>query len=162
MSSEPHGSQTPYAHTSGWPPEQVSSQPLQSPAQESMVPPSGLESPPTPAGGGLPMSPTPSIDLIENTDEIWVYIDLPGFKPEEIQLEGDPRTLHISATRPSELENGRNVLVNERIQQVDRVISLPTDVDMDQIEAVFEDGVCKITVPKQASERYREIEIHAE
>jgi len=33
---------------------------------------------------------------------------------------------------------------------------------MDQIEAVFEDGVCKITVPKQASERYREIEIHAE
>ncbi|WP_336023492.1 Hsp20/alpha crystallin family protein [Halobellus salinisoli] len=107
------------------------------------------------------MAPTPSIDLIENTDEIWVFIDLPGFKPEEIQLEGDPRTLHVSATRPSEIEDGRNVLINERTVQIDRVIQFPTDVEMDEIDAVFDDGVCKITVPKAASERYREIDIRS-
>ncbi len=161
MSSEPYGSQAPYAPSRGWSTEQVSGQSPQSAGPEALTPSPQMETAPGSAVGGLPMAPTPSIDLIENTDEIWVFIDLPGFKPEEIQLEGDPRTLHVSATRPSEIEDGRNVLINERTVQIDRVIQFPTDVEMDEIDAVFDDGVCKITVPKAASERYREIDIRS-
>lgn len=158
MSSEPYRPQTPYARPGGWPSEALSGQSMQ--GQETMATQSMTQAAAQQAGmGGVPVTPTPSIDLIENTDEVWVFIDLPGFKPDEIQLEGDPRTLHVSASRPSEVENGRNVLINERSIQIDRVIQLPTDVNMDDVDAVFEDGVCKVTVPKSASERYREIEI---
>lgn len=114
----------------------------------------------TPAGA-VPRVPNPSIDLIENTDELWLFIDLPGFQPKEIQLEGDARTIHVSASRPSEIENGRNVLKNERSFQVERTIQLPVAVDVEEVEATFEQGVCKLTIPKAASERYRDIEIRS-
>ncbi|WP_156105624.1 Hsp20/alpha crystallin family protein [Halobellus rufus] len=160
MSSEPYETQTPYGGSGGWPVEQLPGQTPGAMVTETQ----GSQSVAEPTQGAAtspPVTPVPAVDLIENTDEIWVFIDLPGFKPEEIQLEGDPRTLHIGATRPSEVEDGRNVLVNERFVQIDRTIQLPTDVEMDEIDAVFEDGVCKITVPKKASERYREIDIRS-
>jgi HSP20 family molecular chaperone IbpA len=97
------------------------------------------------------------VDLIENADELWVFIDLPGFQREEVTLEGDAQTLHISAARPAEVEEGRSVLVNERYAQVDRVIPLPTTVDIEDADAIFEDGACKITLPKAAADRYQEI-----
>ena len=113
----------------------------------------------TESAGGQPWVPSPAIDLIENTDELWVYLDLPGFQPDEIQLEGDARPLHVSASRPSEVEEGRNVLRHERTVQVDRTIQLPVTVDIEEIDAIYEHGVCKLTIPKAANERYRDIEI---
>jgi HSP20 family protein len=109
--------------------------------------------------GSVPWTPTPAIDLIENTDELWVFIDLPGFKPDEIHVQGDARTLRVRASRPSETEEGRNVLAHERATEVERTVQLPFTVDVEKIDAIFEHGVCKLTVPKAANERYRDIDI---
>ncbi|RLM54017.1 Hsp20/alpha crystallin family protein [Halobellus sp. Atlit-31R] len=160
MSSEPNRQQPPYTQPAGWPATQVPTQtPFQTVEQQPGQPVATAQAAQAGQLAGPPLVPRPAVDLIENNDEIWVFIDLPGFKPEEIQLEGDARTIHVKATRPSDVEDGRRVLMHERTVQVERTIQLPTDVDLEQVDALFEDGVCKIKIPKAASERFRNIDI---
>ncbi|MFB6172780.1 MAG: Hsp20/alpha crystallin family protein [Haloarculaceae archaeon] len=101
---------------------------------------------------------TPAVDILDNTDEIWVFVDLPGFRKGETQLRGDETTLVVSAERIDELEEGRSVLVRERPTRVERTIPLPATVDVSDAEATYEDGVCKVILPKAASDQFREIE----
>ena len=163
MSSEPTRHPSPYSQPTGAITNQFpidASSMSEAAQQQSDAQAAAVASDPAAGGAaGRPWVPSPAVDVIENSDELWVFLDLPGFQPDEIQLEGDARTLHVSASRPSEVEEGRNVLTHERTVQVERTIQLPVTVDIDEIDAVFEDGVCKMTIPKAANERYRDIEI---
>jgi HSP20 family protein len=117
------------------------------------------------ADAGVQLSaPTgyPPIDIVDNAVEIWVYVDLPGFQTDEIQVHGDSTTLVLSAERPSEIEEGRNVIVNERATRTERTIQLPTQVDISNAEMRYEDGVCKVVLPKVESERFTRIEFNSD
>jgi len=106
--------------------------------------------------GGPPQRPL--IDVVDNTMNLWVFVDLPGFQIDEIHVRGDETTLMISADRPAEIEEGRNVVVQERPQHIERTVQLPTTVDVSEADLSYEDGVCKIMLPKAASERFTELE----
>lgn len=98
---------------------------------------------------------------MDNTTEIWIFVDLPGFTDDEVEVRGDQHSLVISADRPTELEEGRRIVLHERPTRVERTIQLPAPVDVDGAVATFDDGVCKVTLPKVAAERYKEIEFEA-
>jgi HSP20 family protein len=163
MTSDPTRHPSPYSQPSGELASQFSidASPSSDPAGQQPEAQIAAVAPDPAAGyaGGQVWVPSPAIDVIENSDEIWVFLDLPGFQPDEVQLEGDARTLHVSASRPSKVEEGRQVLTHERTVQIDRTIQLPVTVDIEEAEAIFERGVCKLTIPKAANERYRDIEI---
>ena len=114
-------------------------------------PPQPQVQPTTPAGG-------PPVDIVSNAMDLWVFVDLPGFQPDEIHVRGDETTLMITAERPDELEEGRQVLVKERPERVERTIQLPATVDISEADLHYEDGVCKIILPKASSDRYIELE----
>jgi HSP20 family protein len=97
------------------------------------------------------------MDIVDNSDELWVYVEAPGFQPEEIRVRGDETTLLVSAERPTETEEGRKVVVQERAQQLERTIQLPAPVDIAGAELTYEDGVCKVMLPKAAAERFTEL-----
>jgi len=99
----------------------------------------------------------PPVDIVDNSVRIFVAIDLPGFKEEEIRLRGDEFTLIISAERPDEREEGRSVVLSERPKRVERAVTLPAAVDIEAATASYEDGVCTVTLPKTSTERYGEI-----
>lgn len=121
--------------------------------------------PEQPAWGEQPTQPTgppmearvPPMDIVDNSDELWVYVEAPGFQPEEIRVRGDETTLLVSAERPTETEEGRKVVVQERAQQLERTIQLPAPVDIAGAELTYEDGVCKVMLPKAAAERFTEL-----
>lgn len=161
MSSEPNRRQSPYSQPSGELTTRIdaSSTPEAAQPQSSTQAATVAPEPAPSYAGGQPWVPSPAMDLIENSDELWVFLDLPGFQADEIQLEGDARTLHVSASRPSKIEEGRNILTHERTVQVERTIQLPVAVDIEKSDATFEHGVCKMTIPKAANERYRDIEL---
>ena len=104
-----------------------------------------------------PLGATPLADVVDNEDELWVYLDLPGFDQDELQVRGDERTIVVNARRFGDVEEGRQFLVNERPTRFERTISLPTSVDVDEANVSYERGVCKITLPKEAAEQYQEI-----
>lgn len=105
-----------------------------------------------------PPAQGPPVDIVSNAMDLWVFVDLPGFQPEEIHVRGDETTLMIAAERPNELEEGRQVLVRERPEHVERTIQLPATVDVSEADLHYEDGVCKIILPKASSDRYIELE----
>lgn len=94
--------------------------------------------------GNLPL------DVYETDDALVVEAALPGFKPEEIEIEEQQGVLTIRAEHKEEKEEkGDNWLLNERSVQVfERSFPLPVDVKADKAEAKLENGVLHIALPK--------------
>lgn len=94
----------------------------------------------------------PDIDIFERDGKIVVKVDLPGLRPEDVEvtLEGD--VLQISGKREMGKEvKEENYYCSERAYgEFSRAVRLPDGVDADSIEAAFKDGVLEVAVPKPA------------
>jgi HSP20 family molecular chaperone IbpA len=92
----------------------------------------------------------PPIDMVEDTKDLVVTIDLPGFAKKDIKLRIVGNVLSISAKR-DEGENLGTVYYKHRPIQIDKKIPLPIPIsDHDeQIDGIakYEDGVVTLKIP---------------
>ncbi len=89
-------------------------------------------------------------DIYEKDGAYHLELDVPGFKKDEIKVECDNGTLTITAEKNENKEEKENkkYIKRERIYgKYSRSFYLG-DVDSENIEAGFQDGILKITVPK--------------
>lgn len=110
--------------------------------------------PSAPPGYGQSDAATPSVDVIDTPEEIWVFVDLPGFTEDETQIRADENTIMVSAERREEAAEGQNPLLQERAHRFERSLQLHAPVDSSEAEATYEQGVCRVKLPKLATERY--------
>jgi Molecular chaperone (small heat shock protein) len=113
----------------------------------------------TPTLRGAGMDFYPAVDLEEKDGNYVVTVDLPGMKKDEIKIDLADNVLSISGekTRKHEAEGGR---YSERSYgKFMRTFTLPNTVDSEKINAQFEDGVLKVTLPKAEQARTRAIKI---
>jgi HSP20 family protein len=107
----------------------------------------------------------PPTDLKETKDAHVLEIELPGLKPQDIDVSVDDDALVICGQKSEENADATAAYhVNERrYGRFERNFPLPPDVRRDRIEAQFRDGVLKITLPKeaQASPQRAKIEVKA-
>jgi len=93
------------------------------------------------------------VDVVEVDDTIEVTADLPGYDPDEIDVQlRDGRRLEIRATR-SETREEREGTVHRserRQESVSRTVTLPTDVDEEGTEATYSNGVLAVRLPTLA------------
>lgn len=105
------------------------------------------------------------IDLSETDDALEIDVDLPGVKEGDIDVTFRDGALFITGERKHESEEKKkNYYRSERSYgSFSRSITLPCDVEADQIDARFKKGVLKIMLPKSpaAKESQRKIEIRA-
>lgn len=103
------------------------------------------------------------LDIYEEGDFTVVKASIPGFKPEEIKVEVRDDVLTITGeTKVKEERKDRNYHVREnRTEQMTRSVLLPTPVIADQAEAVFENGVLTLTMPKSKTANTKVIPIKA-
>ena len=91
-------------------------------------------------------------DVRETDNSYEVDIDLPGFKKDDIHLELDGDTLTVSAERHSDWEDeekkGGFVRCERSFGQYSRSFDV-SGVDTSKIDASYEDGVLKLTLPKK-------------
>jgi HSP20 family protein len=113
--------------------------------------------------GGLLRAP--DADVVETEDQIRVMVELPGIKAEDINLDLENNVLTISGEKREEHEeqdeNNSWHLSERRYGKVSRSFVLPRDVEQEQIQARFEDGVLSVTIPKTEKARRRRIEIQS-
>jgi HSP20 family protein len=97
----------------------------------------------------------PAIDVVRDDGKITVRADVPGVKPEEIEIEVDDDVLTISGRHEEEKEEKKeNYLRRERrVGSFSRSIRLPAGVASDDIEATCEDGKLEVTIPAPKRER---------
>ncbi len=103
------------------------------------------------------------VDIYESEDKLFYVIEaaLPGFKPEELHITAMGDTLTISAVKMEEVKPDKEPYVRrERYTgEMTRTFTLPTVVDAEKIEAVFEHGVLKLSIPKAEEVKPKEIPI---
>lgn len=104
-----------------------------------------------------------AVDLVEDNANLFLLVELPGMKKEEIQItmSGD-RAVVISGVKSSENIAGARTIVGERwYGNFNRTIAIPEaiEVDSSRVSASYTDGVLKITLPKAGSSAGRSIEI---
>lgn len=104
---------------------------------------------------------TPPVDVSETGDCIEVRTELPGMKRDEIQIDVANGVLTISGEKKEENEdNGRSWHRREvRYGFFSRSFSLPTGVKPDEAKASFENGVLKVSLPKEEKALHRKIQI---
>jgi HSP20 family protein len=103
----------------------------------------------------------PRLNLSETDQKYEVSLDLPGMKPENIDIELKQGELWITGTRQGEKEeNGKAWHRVERFYgEFRRVVRLGEDVDPENITAEYNDGVLTVSVPKTELARTRKIAV---
>jgi len=101
------------------------------------------------------------LDAYVTPNEIVVTANMPGVKPEgvEITLEGD--TLTIRGERPAPLENVDYVMQERPFGKFQRTLNINVPVDADKAEAKYENGLLTLTIPKAESVKPKTIQVLA-
>jgi HSP20 family protein len=103
----------------------------------------------------------PSLDLSENPNTIEVRMDLPGLKPEEIDIQLANGVLTISGDRKEEKEEKGKTFhrVERRHGSFSRSVTLPSAVAEDKVDAQYHDGVLTIALQKTDEAKSRKIKV---
>jgi HSP20 family protein len=105
----------------------------------------------------------PRTNLAETDKAIEVTIELPGMKAEEFHVDLKENELWITGEKKEEKEEKGKTFhrVERRHGEFRRVVPLPAHVDREKIEAVFKDGLLKVTVAKPAEAARKAIPVKA-
>jgi HSP20 family protein len=110
----------------------------------------------------FPGVPTfPALNVWEDDDNLYVEAELPGLKPEDIEasvIEGDQLTI-AGERKPA--DEGRLLRQECWYGRFSRTITLPADVNADEVEAAYENGVLTLTLPKMEEAKPKRISVKA-
>jgi HSP20 family protein len=92
---------------------------------------------------------TPAVDVVRDDGHLVVRADIPGIKPEEIEIEVDDGMLTVSGKHEESTEDKDDQFVRRerRYGAFMRRLALPEGVDAKKIKATTKDGVLEVTVP---------------
>ncbi len=114
------------------------------------------------AGGG---AMTPSVDVAETDEAFEISAELPGMSEDNIDVSLSDGVLTLRGEKKDEREEkGKQYYLSERrYGSFQRSFRLPDGVEENKIDAKFEKGILKITLPKspQAASQAKKISIKA-
>lgn len=92
----------------------------------------------------------PAVNVTENKSAYKLEVAAPGYKKNDFKLEVKNGYLNISAETKEEKEDKDEQYTRRewKFASFNRNFTLPENVKSDDIEAKYEDGVLKITLPK--------------
>ncbi len=106
---------------------------------------------------------TPIVDVFETADGVTFQFELPGVSREDIDinLEGDSLSVSTHAAF-KQGEHGEPVLQEFTPANFSREFVLSRDLDRENVQASWHDGVLALTVPKAEAAKPRKIQISAQ
>jgi HSP20 family protein len=104
---------------------------------------------------------TPAVDIAELENEYRVKVELPGVNKSDVRITLESNILTIKGEKKQEHESkGHETHRVERVYGTfQRSFTLPTTVRPDKIDAVYQDGVLTITLPKAEEAKPKQIEV---
>ncbi|WP_341790437.1 Hsp20/alpha crystallin family protein [Rickettsia endosymbiont of Polydrusus tereticollis] len=103
----------------------------------------------------------PRTDISETDTEYNLEVELPGVVQQNIELKIDNNILTIKGSREESSEDkNKNYHMRERYYGTfQRSISLPLNINEENVEARFENGILHIKIPKKEQSTSRKIEV---
>ena len=104
----------------------------------------------------------PAVDILETERELTLLADLPGVKTKDLKIDLKDNVLTLTADEtPFEGPGEKDVFREYRIGSYYRQFSLSDTIDQSKIEAVLNDGVLRLTLPKVEAATPRKITVKA-
>lgn len=106
-------------------------------------------------------APSPDMDLVETAEGVELTVELPGLKSEDVSVTIEDGILTVAGEKRSETDETRKGyrLVERRYGSFSRSIKLPAGVIADQMKATLDQGVLKVTAPREKGTEGRKVPI---
>ncbi len=106
----------------------------------------------------------PVVDVSEDTNEIVMRVEVPGVKPEDLDIEMSGETITIKGEKKFEDEErkGNYVRMERSYGTFQRSFTLNVPVKPDEITASFKDGVLTLKVPKSEAIKPKKVMVKPE
>lgn len=113
---------------------------------------------------GAQRSGYPALNLGSTPRSVELAVFAPGLDPARIDVQIDRGVLTIagerSVERPAD-DAKRTLHIDERFAgRFRRVVSLPDDIDPQQVRAEYRDGVLHLSIARQEAAQPRRIDVH--
>jgi HSP20 family protein len=115
------------------------------------------------AGPGEAASSTfvPAVDVYEDAEKLVLKLEVPGVKPEDLDIRLENQTLTIKGERRFEsTEKAENFhRIERRFGSFVRSFTLPQTVDNESVSAAADAGVLTVTLSKKAEAQPKQIKV---
>jgi HSP20 family protein len=105
----------------------------------------------------------PAVDVYEDSQKVQLKLEVPGIRPEDLDIRVEGRTLTVRGERKFESEEKEENFhrIERRYGTFVRSFTLPATVDADSIDAQSADGVLTITLAKKPEAKPKQITVKA-
>lgn len=114
---------------------------------------------------GEPMSEgvtyVPDVDILESEDAILLHADLPGVKPDDVDIDLREGILTLTAKVERPESQQRLIYREYEIGGYQRRFTVGERIDAGKINAQFDNGVLTLTLPKAEEAKPRKIKIQS-
>ncbi len=104
----------------------------------------------------------PAVDIYEDAQKLQLTFEVPGIKPEDVDVRVENYTLTVkgerSVSQEQKEENFRRI--ERRFGAFVRSFALPQTVDTEQVAAHSEHGLLTIELPKKAAAQPKQIKVN--
>ncbi len=106
---------------------------------------------------------SPAVDVRETDQELRIDVELPGIRPDEVEITAENGILSIRGEKQMERKEddkeGRFHVVERSYGTFSRSFQLPQGLDETKIEADYDSGMLTVHIPKAALPQPRRIQI---
>jgi len=92
----------------------------------------------------------PTVDISASDKNYLVLIEVPGVDEKDVKIELSGNVLTIKGEKKEQIESSKDSYYKKECSYgyFQRVLNIPDDADSEKIEAKFNNGTIKITIPK--------------
>src|SRR6516225_6057592 len=103
----------------------------------------------------------PAVDVYEDEHNVSLKIEIPGIDDKDIDVRVENNTLTVHGERKFEKEEKEENFrrVERSYGSFTRSFTLPNTVDVEHVSANYDKGVLKITLPKKAEAKPKQIKV---
>jgi len=102
-----------------------------------------------------------AVNLSEDENNYYAEVEVPGIKSEDIEIDVEDRYVTVKGKSKIEEENKNKKYHLKEIFETEflRTFTLPGPVNVDEIKAISENGILKITLPKSQKSVSKKIKV---
>ncbi len=101
----------------------------------------------------------PVVDIDETEDAFSIKAELPGVEKDDVSINIDKGVLTIKGEKKTETEDKKRHRVECSYGSFVRSFTLPQSVNVDDVEAEYNNGILNLTIPKSEEAKPKEIEV---
>jgi len=110
-----------------------------------------------PSGGGS----YPPVNIFRKGEDLVLIAEVPGIAKSDLELQVKGRTIRVAGTKNVKYPEKASLHRRERTSgRFDRSLTLPVEVDHDNVKAECRDGILAVFLPRAERDKARSININ--